>query len=256
MNRRRGWIVLTFGLLLAIGTGAMVFLILQQQQRALIEQAQSMATVDAPPPVATLQLPVAARPLLPGTVLSAEDFLLKEFPLDLVPVEAITTTISLESQIIVEPIGQGETFSTSKFAGSANATPSQKLKQGYVLYAFPVDEDLLSTTTIIRDGDRIDLTATLPVPGGAEGVDPKVTFFGVQNIEVFQVLRPGDVEENSDVRPITLLLTVTPEDLVLIKHIVDSEAQIDMVLRSPFDTEPFDVPPVNREDLIARYGLR
>lgn len=256
MNRRRGWIVLTFGLLLAIGTGAMVFLILQQQQRALVEQAQSMAVVEAPPPVATLQLPVAARPLTPGTVLTAEDFLLKEFPLDLVPVEAITTTISLESQIIIEPIGQGETFSTNKFAGSPNASASQKLKQGYVLYAFPVEEDLLSTTTIIRAGDRIDLTATLPVPGGAEGVDPKVTFFGVQNIEVFEVLRPGDVEENSDVRPITLLLTVTPEDLMLIKHVVDSEAEIDLILRSPLDTEPFEVPPVNREDLIARYGLR
>lgn len=255
MNRRRGWIVLTFGLLLAIGTGAMVFLILQQQQRALIERAQSMAAIEAPPPVATLQLPVAARPLPPGTVLTAEDFLLKEFPLDLVPVEAITTTISLESQIIVEPIGQGETFSTSKFAGSANATPSQKLKQGYVLYAFPIEEDLLSTTTIIRAGDRIDLTASLEVDT-AEGRLEPVTFFSVQNIEVFEVLRPGDVEENSDVRPITLLLTVTPEDLVLIKHIVDSNAFIDLVLRSPLDTEPFDVPPVNREDLIARYGLR
>lgn len=255
MNRRRGWIVLTFGLLLAIGTGAMVFMILQQQQRALLERAQSMAVVDAPPPVATLQLPVAARPLLPGTVLTAEDFLLKEFPLDLVPVEAITTTISLEAQIIVEPIGQGETFSTSKFAGSANATPSQKLKQGYVLYAFPVEEDLLSTTTIIRAGDRIDLTASLLV-SAADGTTSPVTFFSVQNIEVFEVLRPGDVEENSDVRPITLLLTVTPEDLVLIKHIVDSEAFVDLVLRSPLDTEPFEVPPVNREDLIARYGLR
>lgn len=255
MNRRRGWIVLTFGLLLAIGTGAMVFMILQQQQRALLERAQSMAVVEAPPPVATLQLPVAARPLLPGTVLTAEDFLLKEFPLDLVPVEAITTTISLESQIIVEPIGQGETFSTSKFAGSANATPSQKLKQGYVLYAFPIEEDLLSTTTIIRAGDRIDLTASLLI-SAADGATSPVTFFSVQNIEVFEVLRPGDVEENSDVRPITLLLTVTPEDLVLIKHIVDSDAYIDLVLRSPLDTEPFEVPPVNREDLIARYGLR
>ncbi len=112
MNRRRGWILLVFGLVMAITTGALVFFTLQQQQRALAERAQALAVVAPAPDVPTLQLPVAARPLPPGTIVSADDFLLKEFPLDLVPVAAITETISLESQLIVEPIGQGETFST------------------------------------------------------------------------------------------------------------------------------------------------
>ena len=87
-------------------------------------QAQALVEVAPAPDVATLQLPVAARPLPPGTILSSEDFLLKEFPLDLVPVAAITETISLESQLIVEPIGQGETFSTTKIAGGAGKAVS------------------------------------------------------------------------------------------------------------------------------------
>ena len=135
-------------------------------------QAQALVEVAPAPDVATLQLPVAARPLPPGTILSSEDFLLKEFPLDLVPVAAITETISLESQLIVEPIGQGETFSTTKIAG-----------------------DLLSTANIIEDGDRLDLLLTLQVASAdGESAQP-VTAFTLQNILVFRVLRPaGEID--------------------------------------------------------------
>jgi pilus assembly protein CpaB len=240
---------------MAIATGALVFYTLQQQQRALAARAQALAEVAPAPDVPTLQLPVAARPLPPGTILSTEDFLLKEFPLDLVPVAAITETISLESRLIVEPIGQGETFSTTKIAGGAGAAISQQIAPGNVLTAFPAG-DLLSTANIIEDGDRLDLLLTLQVPS-ADGESARpVTAFTLQNILVFRVLRPAGEIDARDMPPEALLLSVTPEEAVLIKHVKDSGGTLDFVLRASQDTVPSDVPPVDREDLIARYGLR
>lgn len=255
MNRRHGWILLVFGLLLAVGTGGLVFFVLQQQQQALAEQALTLGGEAEVVP--TLRLPVAARPLQPGTVISADDFLLKEFPLDLVPVAAITETIELESQVLVEPVGQGETFNPTKIAGESAEKISQRLPAGFVLFAFPI-ADLLSEANVVQDGDHIDLMVTLQVPSTDGTQTTSVTAFTLQNIEVLRVLRPGDAEaeEGSDVRPISLLLAVTPEDAVLLKHVKDSGGVLDFVLRSALDQEPVEIPPVEREDLLARYGLR
>jgi pilus assembly protein CpaB len=248
MNRQRGWILLSLGVVLALCTGIAVFFLLRQQQAAAIERAETIAAQQAAP-VATLELPVAARPLTPGTMLTAEDFQLKEFPLDLVPVAAITSSLTLESAVLAEPVGQGETFSPRQIAGESADRVSRRLPAGRVLSAFPVG-DLLNQVRVIEPGDRIDLLITLPV---AEVGGP-VTAFTLQNIEVFAIVRPGAPEEENP--PVALLLSVTPEEAVLLKHVKDSEGTLDFVLRSVLDTEEFDVPPVDREDLIIRYGLR
>jgi pilus assembly protein CpaB len=254
MKRRRGWIVLSIGFLLAIGTGFMVFFVLQQQQQVMSDRVLEMAAVAPEPAVATMTLPVAARPLQPGTILTAEDFLLKEFPLDLVPVAAITETITLESQVLVEPIGQGETFSTNKLAGEQAARVSQQIEQGKVIFAFPI-VDMLGETNIIEDGDHLDLLLTLPIASPDGGVVDTVTSFTLQNIEIFRVLRPV-VEDAAEARPISLLMIVSPEDAVLLKHVKDSGGVMDFVLRSQLDTEEVQVPPVGRTDLITRYNMR
>jgi pilus assembly protein CpaB len=264
MNRRQGWMLLSLGIILALGTGALVFVLLQQQQRELASEAQRLADLQGAPPVATMELPVAARPLMPGAVITSEDVLLKPFPLDLVPVAAITDAIDLESQILIAPIGQGETFSTTKLAGSVEGAVSQQLAAGRVIFAYPV-EDLLTQVDIVTDGDHIDLLITLALPttGPATTAEPgaeaepaptsNVTAYTLQNIEVFKVLRPGgDLEQ----LPLALLLSVTPEDAVVLKHLKDSGGKIDFVLRPMVDKEPVDLPSVDIEDIIVRFGLR
>jgi pilus assembly protein CpaB len=81
VTRRTGWILLSLGLILAIGSGALVYTILQQQSTALEEQR----TAAAEPVIETVPLPVAARALEPGRPLTAEDVVIKQFPVDLVP---------------------------------------------------------------------------------------------------------------------------------------------------------------------------
>lgn len=248
MNRRRGWVPLVLGLVLAVGTGLAIFFLLQQQRETAAAQAEAMIAQEAAP-VATMKVPVASRPLIPGTTLVSEDILLKDFPLELVPVSAITDTEMLESQVLAVPIGQGETFNLTQLMGESATRVSRKLPAGQVLFAYAIS-DLLTQSNVVEDGDHIDLLITLPVDAGP------VTSFTLQNITVFQVLRaPGDSE--TEVGAATaLLLSVAPEDAVMLKHIQDSEGIINFVLRSVLDTEPFDVPAVDREDLITRYQMR
>src|SRR4051812_27840097 len=105
------------GLVLALSAAAMVFVVLQSARAE---------PLPAPPPIPTTKLPVAARPLESGMKISAADYILKDFPLDLVPVSAISQTASLDNQLLVRPIGQGETFRTDQFLGGQGASLSQQ----------------------------------------------------------------------------------------------------------------------------------
>lgn len=253
MNKQRGWLLLSLGVLLALGTGVAVFFLLRQQQQAALAEARAVAAAQVAP-VATIELPVAARPLTPGTTLTAADVQLKEFPVDLVPQAAITDTVILENQVLAESVGAGETFSSPQLAGASAARVSSQLPAGQVLYAFPV-ADLLNQVGVVEPGDRLDLLITLPIANADATSATQVTAFTVQNILVFDVVRPI-VDEEEQAAAVALLLSLTPADAALVKHVRDSEASIDFVLRSVLDSEPFEVAPLDREALIARYGLR
>jgi pilus assembly protein CpaB len=195
---------------------------------------------------------VAARPLQPGAVIKADDVLLKPFPLDLVPVAAITSTIGLENQVLVAPMGQGETFSTTKLAGGETGTVSQRIPAGHVLFAYPIN-DLITQIDILSDGDHVDMLITLPVlsTSGTESHD--VTAYTLQNIDIFKVLRPGTEKAQP---PIALLLSLTPEDALLLKRLRDSGGKLDLVLRPFSDQDAVEIPPIDNDVIISRYGLR
>lgn len=256
MNSRIGWILVVVGVVLAVGTGGLVFLLLRQQEARALELARAEAQAVAAPVTATMKLPVAARPISPGAVISGDDILLKDFPLDLVPVAAITETLVLENQIAASAIGQGETISPRQLAGPAAEQVSQQVPAGKVIFAYPL-ADLLTTSDIVRDGDRIDLLITMPI--SATTVAGNATFFTMQNIEVFRVLREAapPAEEGQDAPlgpPTALLLALSPADAVVVKHVKDSGGVIDFVLRSIADKEPFEAPLIDNTEIIERYA--
>jgi pilus assembly protein CpaB len=246
--------LLVFGLVLAVGTGVGSFYLLQRQRTTLIQQAEARVAEEQAA-VPTIQLPVAARTLAPGTLLKPEDVLLKAFPVDLAPVSAITTTVALDSQILAESVGEGETFSATQLAGNSATRASRRLEEGRVLFAYPIT-DLLSQSNVIEPGDHLDALITLPVatPDGT-AVGP-VTAYTLQNITVFDVLRTigENGERNGDA--VALLLSIAPEDAVLLKHAKDSEGTVDFVLRSILDEEPFDAPSIPRDGFVTRYEMR
>jgi len=237
------------GLILALGAAAMVFVVLQNAEAGARDVAP-------PPPIPTTKLPVAARPLEPGMKLSSADYIMKDFPLDLVPVSAISETATLDSQLLVRPVGQGETFRTDQFFGGQGASMSQQIKQGMVLFAFPI-VDLMSQSDVVRDGDHVDLLLTLPLKG-LRGEDTEkdlgqATALTLQNIEVYKVLRTAKKEDQPEGTATALMCSVTPADAVILKYAKDSGGVIDFALRSQLDTEPFTAPYIDRTEFSNKY---
>jgi pilus assembly protein CpaB len=247
VGRRKGWMFFALGLVLALSAAVMVFIVLQNP---------SAPPAAAPPAPPTTKLPVAARPLEPGMKISSADYIMKDFPLDLVPVSAISETVSLDSQLLVRPIGQGETFRSDQFMGGEGASMSQQIKQGMVLFAFPI-VDLMSQSDVVRDGDHVDLLLTLPLKGLREDDTEKdlgqATALTLQNIEVFKVLRTAKQEDQPEGAPTALMISVTPADAVILKYAKDADGKIDFTLRSPLDTEPFVAPYIDRAEFSKKY---
>jgi pilus assembly protein CpaB len=255
VSRRKGWMFFALGLILALGAGAMVFVVLQQQAAAADKRLyESIQQVQAQKP--TKDLPVAARPLEPGTKISSADYVTKSFPLDLVPLSAITDTAQLDNKLVVRAVGQGETFQTAQLLGGESATMSQQIKQGNVLFAFPI-VDLMGQSDVLKDGDHVDLLITLPlkeVKGDESEKDlGKATALTLQNIEVFKVLRSAKQDDKQEGAPTALMCSVTPADAVILKYAKDSGGVIDFALRSPADTEPFTAPWIDRVEFSKRY---
>src|SRR5687767_3630796 len=116
MRRRRGCIFIVLGLILAIGTGALVFRLLQES--AAVSAAATMAAAPAlptPTPLPTKSIPVAARELAVGSTLTTTDIIQREYPDDLLPVGVMTDTSKIVGQLVIEGIQPGEFFRESQF---------------------------------------------------------------------------------------------------------------------------------------------
>jgi len=56
--------------------------------------------------------------------------------------------------------------------------------------------------------------------------------------------------------PIALMLALAPQDALVLKHLKDTGAIFDLVLRAPTSTELFDTVPVTTEYLIERFQIQ
>jgi pilus assembly protein CpaB len=59
----------------------------------------------------------------------------------------------------------------------------------------------------------------------------------------------------SDVRVKAYLLALQPQDALVLKHLKDSGATFDMVVRSPTSNSLFELSPVTSEYIVDRYQL-
>lgn len=254
VNRRnRGLMLIALGLVLALGTGALVYYVLQLQSSTAAATARSQVMAEmaqtAPPMV---KLPVARATLAQGHKITADDLEVKEFPENLVATGAVTQTELLVDRMLVRAVAQGETFQRNMLLGDASASLSQQIKPGQVAFAFPI-VDLLNQSSLVNDGDHVDLLLTMqPVSEDGTPIGRKFTALTLQNIEVMKVIRPVD-DNGKPGEPSALVCSVKPDEAVMLKHIKDSGGVIDFALRSPVDTEPFVAPAVDGAQLLARF---
>jgi pilus assembly protein CpaB len=250
MPRRRGWILMLLGLVLAAGAGTVVYMLLQQA-------APATAVEQLPPtPIPMKQVPVAARLLDLGSVITTTDITNTEVPVDLPMVGVMTDTSAIVGQLVVEPIQQGEYFRPSQLRGGASGPLSKEIPAGRVVIAYPAG-DLLSQSRVLREGDRVDLLLTVDIEEETptETRQGKATNFTLQNINVLRLIRPGATEQDPNPAPSAVLFDMTPQDAVIVKFVKDNGGTIDFSLRSQLDDGEFITEPITQDYLFDNYGF-
>ncbi len=67
------------------------------------------------------------------------------------------------------------------------------------------------------------------------------------------VLKPGDHVDMLELQAV--LLTVTPQDALVLKYVMDAGGVVDIVVRAPGDDGPVETEPVDVDYLLNRYQI-
>lgn len=252
MARRSAPILLALGIVLAIATGGLIYYLLQQAAPATAD-----TPIVVPTAVPTRPLPVAGRVLPAGTEITTTDVITRDYPIDLLPVGVLTDTGALMGKVLTQDVQEGEFFRPIQLGEANNAPLSMVVPPGKVAMAFS-REDLLNKSTMIREGDHLDLLLTVNVKeeSATETREGKVTTYTLQNIEVLRLVRPAPTTDNPNPDVSAVLFLMDPQDVVIAKWIKDSDGVLDFSLRSRGDTATFDTSPINQDYFFDEYGVR
>jgi Flp pilus assembly protein CpaB len=117
---------------------------------------------------------------------------------------------------------------------------------------------------ILLPGDRVDLLFSTDVVGEQEGAGGKVSIYAIQDLEVLQIIyqpppAPQEGQEGepapdpATLVPKTLILAIEPQDSVVLKYAVDSEAPINLALRAVDNRRVFEVDAATINTIADRY---
>jgi len=256
MGRLRGFIWLIAGLVVALLAGLVGFVTLN---RAAVRTAG--LEVQGVPEV---QVVVAARGVAVRAVLGADDVELKSRPVTAVPEGAVARVEDAVGKITLVELYPGEAILAQRLLDpnliTANGRYALLVAGDEVLMALPT-VDLLSRVDVLKPGDHVDLLFSLDVPaevaqGRGAGEEKQVTLNLLQNLTIAAVVGGQTAAERGEAgEPQALLLTITPQDALVLKYAIDAGGFLDIVLRAPGVERPFATEPVDIDYVIDRYGI-
>ncbi|HSF83599.1 MAG TPA: SAF domain-containing protein [Anaerolineales bacterium] len=275
--------------LVGIGLAAIGLYVLS----VMLRQSLSPRPVPTVAPPLTEQVVVTTHNVTLGTVLRAGDLRLAEVPVELVPVGAIRSIETALGRFAKVDLVTGEMVLDHNLADPTNINHDVGyiIDDSQVLMAFPAT-DLMSSVGVLQRGDIIDILVTydLEVPVVAEGPEAFIptggeeeteshtlTFDAFQRVEITAMVvdivaeqqqqsqgpldvgggtpQPAPTPRPADIRIQAYLLALLPQDALVLKHLKDTGATFDLVLRSPTSTQLFELNPVYSDYLTDRYEL-
>lgn len=227
---------------------------------------------------------VVKRDLALGDTIAETDVELASVPVEIAPRTAITSLEEVVGKFIKTDLVQGEMVLSHNLADPTNKNKDLSfiLSDDHVLMAFPAD-DLMSREDMVQRGDIVDIFATIQekvqavgeiVTTTGEPQEPEIRNFTVDTLQKVSVtaLVLEVVEQDTETKPLqdqneqdsstlitrikAYLLALNPQDALILKHLKDTGAIFDIVLRAPTSTVQFDLTPVNEEFIIEFYGLQ
>jgi pilus assembly protein CpaB len=249
---------------------------------------QSFAPPPQPTPVveATTDIIITTHDLAVGAVLNREDVQIATVPVSLVPRDALLTIESALGKIAIVHLITGEMVLQHHLADPTNVSHDVGyiIADDQVLMAFP-STDLMSSLSILQRGDTVDIFASMTVEvtptnttagvgttaSEAPAIKRMFTFDAFQRVQISAIVADVITQEGatapteggaqptpspSNLRFRAYLLALKSQDALVLKHMRDSGAVFDIVLRSPTSNELFDVSPVTVDYLLQRFELQ
>lgn len=283
---RRGRTLILLGLILAIGTAAAVFVVMQNMGGGGAAEPELEEVVVAIQPIPEEE-PVEGR------------IEVRPMPKDYVPEGALRSLDGTAGLLAAGPIPQGTIIHPDLLASQADMMQEGELgklvEPGFVAIAFPIDE-LSSVSYGIQPGDHVDILMTFPfidieqetqvegplcapVCPGPEGEEtegllgeqiPRLTSqLTLQDIRVLGVGRwikeEIPVEQAEDAEragepvgielPQYITLMLTPQDALVLKLAREYSASIDLAVRAQDDIQVFATQEVTLDYILARFGI-
>lgn len=270
-------IVIVGVVLVVIGVFASILLVqrFQAAQAPVVVEEETVKTT----------VVVLTRDLSLGDRIATGDVELASVPVEIAPRDALTTLDEAIGKIIKTDLIQGEMVLLHNLADPTNniGDLSFILSDDHILMAFPA-EDLMSRNSMIQRGDIVDIFATFSQEVQAVGDTPVATdendepvtrVFTVDTMQRISVTAlvldvvQGETASNTDANLLegnqnsdsinanieAYLLALSPQDALVLKHLKDTDAIFDIVLRAPTSTVQFELTPVTAEYIIELYGL-
>ena len=283
---RRGRLLILIGLILACGTAAIVFVLLQNMQKT-----------PATAPIKTEEVVIAAQPIEEGQ--PAEGRLaMKAVDANIIPTGALRSLDGTTGLLTKIRIDQGTIVTSAmletKEEQMARGQVGQLVEPGYVAMAFPISE-LSSVSYGVQPNDLIDVMVTFvfidldtetqskeplcpPICPAAEGQsttaaagqNPRlVAQLTLQKIRVLGVGRwqymaptpePGQQGGGGSATtaaepPQFITLMLAPQDALVLKLAREHKASIDLAIRAKDDTQDFATQQVTLEYILNRFGV-
>ncbi len=270
MGRLRGCLWLTAGLVVAVLAGAVAFITLQR--------ATAQRTGEDVLSVPQVPVVVAARAIEVRSLLTAEDLELRDLPVEAAPEGAVRELEEAVGKITLVDLYPGEVILAQRLLDPNVITGDGRLAlviaEDEVLMAFPA-QDLMSRIGVLKPGDHVDLLFSLDFPGNrgveefllAEGEtaesgaagggqeEEQATFNLLQNVTIAAIVTGQTPTGGAAGAAQAILLTVSPQDALLLKYAKDAGGIVDIVLRAPGTERPFSTEPVDVDYMIHRYRI-
>lgn len=277
-NKAKAVLIILAGVIL-VGVGVFASFLLIQSFRA----AQAPTTEAIEEETIKTDVVVVTRDLFLGDRITETDVELASVPVEMAPRTAISTLANAVGRIIKADLVQGQMVLSHNLADPTNNNQDLSfiLSDEHVLFAFPAD-DLMSRENMVQRGDIVDIFASftqeievteeiVATDEEPETVTRTFTVDAMQRVDITALVVDVIVQENQD--PTLLpgqtaqgepervtnirayLLAMRPQDALILKHLKDTGAVFDIVLRAPTSTVQFELTPVTEEFIIEFYGL-
>lgn len=226
---------------------------------------------------------VVTRDLSLGDTIAGNDVELASVPVEIAPRTAIDNLEEVIGKFIKTDLIQGEMVLSHNLADPTNNINDLSfiLSDDHVLMAFPAG-DLMSRENMVQRGDIVDIFASFQqkvktvgeiATTAGEPQEPELRTFTIDSLQkvdvtalVLEVIEGesggAPLQDQNDQTASTgktrikaYLLALNTQDALILKHLKDTGAIFDIVLRAPTSTVQFDITPVTEEFIIEFYGL-